>query len=120
MFCLILTLAGVVTAVLPTLVPRRIPPPLGRIIGVAVALFAFFSTSFVVIDSNAVGQMKRIYFGNAMPPGRVIALRGESEGRTRRARARQNHRERFWTAQLVALATKGRMPFANRSLHTSK
>src|SRR5688572_30233543 len=42
-----------------------------------------------------------------------------SEGRTRRERARQNRRERFWTAQLVALATKGRMPFANRSLHAS-
>ncbi|MSR13635.1 MAG: hypothetical protein EXR86_03545 [Gammaproteobacteria bacterium] len=78
MFWLILTLLGVLMAALPQVFPPRIPPAVTRIAGIALAVLAFSATSFIVIDSNSVGHLKRVYFGNAMPPGRVIAMRGEN------------------------------------------
>jgi hypothetical protein len=42
-----------------------------------IAFLLMLSTSFVTIDANQVGHMKRIYFGKTLPPGRIIALPGE-------------------------------------------
>ncbi|MDY6903448.1 MAG: SPFH domain-containing protein [Thermodesulfobacteriota bacterium] len=39
-----------------------------------VALFFVFSTSFVIIGGDRVGHLKRIYFADPLPSGRVIAL----------------------------------------------
>ena len=42
-----------------------------------VAVACFLLTSCLVIDSNSVGHLKRIYFGKSMPQGRIIADAGE-------------------------------------------
>ncbi len=49
-----------------------------RGLGVLVFLFAIISTSFVVIDSDRVGHLKRVFGGGSMPPGQVIAYDGEN------------------------------------------
>jgi len=40
---------------------------------IGIAFTAFLATSCLIIDSNSVGHLKRIYFGNQMPSGRIIA-----------------------------------------------
>lgn len=50
---------------------------LGGIIPIAIGLFLLSSTSFVYIDANGVGTLKRIYAFNELPPGRIIALSGQ-------------------------------------------
>ena len=40
---------------------------------IALALICFLMTSCLVIDSDKVGHLKRIYFGDEMPQGRIIA-----------------------------------------------
>ena len=40
-------------------------------------LVSFALTSFVLIDSRAVGHLKRIYAWNELPEGRIIALDGQ-------------------------------------------
>ncbi|MBI1385444.1 MAG: hypothetical protein GC150_11085 [Rhizobiales bacterium] len=42
-----------------------------------VGLFLLASTSFVLIDANSVGHLKRVYAFQELPPGRVIAESGE-------------------------------------------
>ena len=44
---------------------------------IAVAFVAFLATSCLIIDSDSVGQLKRIYFGEQMPAGRIIANTNE-------------------------------------------
>ncbi len=43
----------------------------------AVAFVCFLATSCLIIDSDSVGHLKRIYFGSQMPPGRIIANTNE-------------------------------------------
>ncbi len=40
---------------------------------ISVAVLCFLMTSCLIIDSDSVGHLKRIYFGKQMPPGRIIA-----------------------------------------------
>lgn len=42
-----------------------------------IALFLVFSSSYVIIDANKVGHLKKIYLGKPMPPGQIIALEGQ-------------------------------------------
>jgi len=42
-----------------------------------VAIFYFALISIVIIDQDRVGHMKKIYFGSALPEGRVIAVDGQ-------------------------------------------
>jgi len=42
-----------------------------------IALFLVFSTSFVIIDSDKVGHLKKIYLGKSMAPGQIIAFNGQ-------------------------------------------
>ena len=42
-----------------------------------IALFLLFSTSYVIIDADRVGHLKRIYLGKPMPPGQIIAFDGQ-------------------------------------------
>ncbi|MDX2257760.1 MAG: SPFH domain-containing protein [Hyphomicrobiaceae bacterium] len=44
---------------------------------VAFGLFLLASTSFVFIDANRVGHLKRIYAFQELPPGRIVALPGQ-------------------------------------------
>jgi regulator of protease activity HflC (stomatin/prohibitin superfamily) len=49
-----------------------------RVIGGALLLLSLVFPSIVVIDADAVGQLRRVYLGRSMPPGRIIALPGEN------------------------------------------
>ena len=44
---------------------------------IAVAIASFLATSCLIIDSDDVGHLKRIYLGKQMPPGRIIANNNE-------------------------------------------
>lgn len=48
-----------------------------RSVYVVIAALLMLSTSFVTIDADKVGHLKRVYFGKSLPAGRVIALPGE-------------------------------------------
>jgi len=51
-----------------------------KVIGGGLAAFGLFllaSTSFVFVDANSVGHLKRIYAFKELPPGRIIAMNGE-------------------------------------------
>ncbi len=41
------------------------------------ALIGFLSRSFVIVDGNEIGALKRIYLGDNLPSGRIIALDGQ-------------------------------------------
>ncbi len=72
--CLIIASVG------PRLVPAQSPGIVKRLIRYGAAAFALFlvvATSYVIIDSDSVGHLKRIYFGSPMKPGQIIAFDGE-------------------------------------------
>lgn len=56
---------------------RLIYGPLGGIVALGIGLFMLASTSFIFVDANQVGHLKRIYAFKELPPGRIIALNGE-------------------------------------------
>lgn len=56
---------------------RLLYGPLGGIVALGIGLFMLASTSFIFVDANQVGHMKRIYAFKELPPGRIIALNGE-------------------------------------------
>ncbi len=43
----------------------------------AIALFLIGSTSFVTVDQDKIGHLKRIYFASDMRPGQILAFDGE-------------------------------------------
>ena len=47
-----------------------------RIVFALVALFSVLSTSFVIVDHDKAGHLKRVYLGSDMEPGRIVALPG--------------------------------------------
>ncbi|MHC4185801.1 MAG: SPFH domain-containing protein [Planctomycetota bacterium] len=49
----------------------------GSAVMVLLGLFLFISTSFVIVGPNEVGHLTRIYLGEPMPPGQVIAFKGQ-------------------------------------------
>lgn len=44
---------------------------------VLLAIVGFLSRSFVIVDGDEIGALKRIYLGDELPPGRIIALDGQ-------------------------------------------
>ena len=44
---------------------------------VVFAIIGFLSRSFVIIDGDEIGALKRIYLGDELPPGRILALDGQ-------------------------------------------
>ena len=50
---------------------------IGGIIGVLVGAALLASSSFVFVDANSVGHLKRIYAFENMRPGQIIALEGQ-------------------------------------------
>ena len=42
-----------------------------------IGVFGLVSRSFVIVDSNEVGHLKRIYLAADLPPGKIIAANGE-------------------------------------------
>lgn len=51
--------------------------PVVGIVLIIAGLAVLASTSFVLIAADKVGQLKRIYLADDLPPGRIIALPGE-------------------------------------------
>ncbi len=49
-----------------------------RLFAGAVALFLIFSTSYVIIDADNIGHLKRIYLGKPMRSGQIIAYGGQN------------------------------------------
>lgn len=60
-----------------TRIGRLLYGPLGGIVALGIGLFMLASTSFIFVDANQVGHLKRIYAFKELPPGRIIALNGE-------------------------------------------
>ncbi|WP_417669396.1 SPFH domain-containing protein [Roseibium sp.] len=56
---------------------RLIVGPIGGMVLVLLGLFMLASTSFVFVDADRVGHLKRIYAFKELPAGRIIALDGE-------------------------------------------
>ena len=94
MFGVILGIAAFVIGIFVFLRPSSGPAPssgqnrlfrlLGKLLskagGAALMLFGLFflaSSSFVFIDANSVGHLKRIYAFDELPKGRIIALAGQ-------------------------------------------
>ncbi|MDY6878965.1 MAG: SPFH domain-containing protein [Desulfatiglans sp.] len=48
-----------------------------RIVGCVIAAFLVLSTSFVIIDADMTGHLKRIYLGKSMKQGQIVAFEGE-------------------------------------------
>lgn len=46
-------------------------------LSIFLAFFLLLSTSYVIIDADRIGQLTKIYLGNPMPPGQIIAFEGE-------------------------------------------
>ncbi|MCK4706555.1 MAG: hypothetical protein KAT90_13840, partial [Gammaproteobacteria bacterium] len=44
---------------------------------VMLGIFGLLSRSFLIVDANEVGHLKRIYLAGDLPPGQIIALQGE-------------------------------------------
>jgi regulator of protease activity HflC (stomatin/prohibitin superfamily) len=86
---LVMALVFIVAAVLVPPVFRviygRMPDTPGRKVARAVvqavlgilAVFMVLSTSYVIVEHNQVGHLKRIYLGSDMAPGRIVAVPGE-------------------------------------------
>jgi SPFH domain / Band 7 family len=51
--------------------------PVGGMLMLLVGLAFLASTSFVLVSSDKVGHLKRIYMASDLPPGHIIALPGE-------------------------------------------
>ncbi|MEM7698791.1 MAG: hypothetical protein AAF236_10340, partial [Verrucomicrobiota bacterium] len=51
--------------------------PVSRVFLVLIGGFMLMSTSFIFVDANSVGHLKRIYAFKELPQGRIIALEGE-------------------------------------------
>jgi len=51
--------------------------PAGGIAFILVGLFLLASTSFILVDADRVGHLKRIYAFQELPSGRIIAVDGE-------------------------------------------
>ena len=77
---LLAMVALIVAIVAPVFFPRgekRLLANMVRIIAAGAALSLILSTSYVIIDADKVGHLKRIYGGKPMGPGQIIALDGE-------------------------------------------
>ncbi|MDH5637101.1 MAG: SPFH domain-containing protein [Nitrospinota bacterium] len=44
---------------------------------VGALVMALLSTSFVIVDSNKTGHLKKVFLGSSLAPGRIIAANGE-------------------------------------------
>jgi len=65
----------VVVEKIVSLRPYRI---LARTVCIIIVLICFVQTSAVWVGDDEVGHLRRIYWGNQMPPGRIIALPDEN------------------------------------------
>lgn len=55
----------------------KINPKIIAKLVIILGIVGFVTRSFVIIDSDDTGHLKRIYLANDLPPGRIIAVNGE-------------------------------------------
>ncbi len=80
MFMVFLSVAALIVAAVISHRSLSGKPVVDRSIKVSLVLFAivgFLSRSFVIVDGDEIGGLKRIYLGDELPPGRIIALEGQ-------------------------------------------
>ncbi|MDM8550251.1 SPFH domain-containing protein [Desulfobacterales bacterium HSG2] len=80
MTLVLLAFVAIIFAIVaPLLFPRemKLAAHLAQAGAVVLALFLILSTSYVIIDADKVGHLKRIYGGKPMKPGQIIAFEGE-------------------------------------------
>ncbi len=51
---------------------------LGAVICFVLGPLMLLGTSFVIVDQDSIGQLKRVYLGSSMKPGQIIAFDGEN------------------------------------------
>jgi hypothetical protein len=80
MLMVFLSIAALIVAAIlsrRTIFPR---PWMDRSLKGVLVLFAilgFLSRSFIIVGGDEIGALKRIYFGDDLPPGRILALDGQ-------------------------------------------
>jgi len=80
MLMIFLSVAALIAAALVAHRSLSGRPGIDRVIKGSLVIFAvvgFLSRSFVIIDGDEIGGLKRIYLGDELPPGRIIALDGQ-------------------------------------------
>ena len=58
-------------------VSRAMTTRLVQAVLLLVGVFGLLSRSFIIVDANEVGHLKRIYLASDLPPGQIIAADGE-------------------------------------------
>lgn len=69
----------ILAAIIPKLIPKMTlgwVKPVLQVVAGFIGLIFLLSTSYVTIDADKVGHLKRIYLGKSMPPGQIIAFDG--------------------------------------------
>lgn len=67
---------GPIVTALRQRIPSLQPSLIGKLLIVA-GILGVITRSFVIIDSDGTGHLKRIYFASDLPPGKIIAVDGE-------------------------------------------
>ncbi len=76
----LLMLLALIGVVVLTMRPIITKPYLNNAVRGGLVLFALFDfvvLSFVIVDADEIGVLKRIYLASELPPGRIIALDGQ-------------------------------------------
>jgi hypothetical protein len=77
MLMVFLSLAAILAVIILAKRPAHQHPIVNRALqGVLIifAVFGFLSRSFVIVGGDEIGALKRIYLGDNLPPGKIIAL----------------------------------------------
>ena len=81
---MLMVFLSVAALIVAALISRRSifsRPVADRAVKISLVVFAiigFLSRSFVIIDGDEIGALKRVYLGDPLPPGRIIALDGQN------------------------------------------
>ncbi len=57
---------------------RQVKLRFGAILCFVLGPLMLLGTSFVIVDQDSIGQLKRVYLGSSMKPGQIIAFDGEN------------------------------------------
>ena len=80
MLMVFLSVAALITAAIISHRSLSGRPTVDRILKGSLVVFAiigFLSRSFVIVDGDEIGALNRIYLGDQLPSGRIIALEGQ-------------------------------------------
>ena len=69
--------AALILHILAKTLPQGFLLRIGSWFSWILSVFLLISTSFVIVDQESVGHLKRIYFANDLKPGQIIAKRNQ-------------------------------------------